>query len=706
MASTVLYDGRLAIGGCMTSDEGDDIEQDEHYSSGMESGSSFEDEPDKPALPVRLVHLEDSGTGFNGTAGNVGGGGSAASNGDDQRRLEDSGTGFNGTAGNVGGGGSAASVFFRAFDVGADSLFDDSSDSAGNEDSGTGFNGTAGNVGGSGSAASNSDGTAGNVGGGGSAASNGDDTNGDDTNGDDQHGLHDSQFAWITTAVSTHANILQLSSFPDQHHDETMQAGVAEVKRRAMVHNCHSVCWRAYDANCGHVCATALVAHCKCGKPQKLRWGRWLLCFTTQEATMKLRVRSTAGAVVEVSVPASATVETFQQAAAQALGVGIRHVLYQGQVMRPVEKRLRVHGVRNRHELVVIVGQHRNSDVIPFDVGADSLFDSTSDSESESNSESAHLTSAALGASDVSGVDLMGVYTELMDMSPVQRRKVDRQFIRRGISKYDPATAAERLSCVTALSAAPSAAPSAALTLTAASNGDEVKIEQLASAAVPSPDPRSGGGDLLFKEGDKVMLAPTASAKSSQEGPLKMDVQGTIVAVDRQHADDDEPYQVLAGGDTYWYRATDLVRARTRPPPVDDTRERPVRQAKSSRPRTGVGSSDRRHRCMYGAGCYQKGIQHRNQFSHPSDLDWEEAIPCKVTIDMSDGARVQTRANRRQRGLPLPSSALGSPCMHTKVTSFKRHHGTKDPLSYEADRFKEDPNLVSESSVVLCALAC
>eukprot|EP01047_Picozoa_sp_COSAG01_P088509 COSAG01_NODE_20861_length_931_cov_1.093750_1_plen_113_part_10 len=113
----------------MTSDEGDDIEQDEHYSSGMESGSSFEDEPDKPALPVRLVHLEDSGTGFNGTAGNVG------------------------------GGGSAASVFFRAFDVGADSLFDDSSDSAGNEDSGTGFNGTAGNVGGSGSAASNSDGT-------------------------------------------------------------------------------------------------------------------------------------------------------------------------------------------------------------------------------------------------------------------------------------------------------------------------------------------------------------------------------------------------------------------------------------------------------------------------------------------------------------------------------------------------------------------
>jgi hypothetical protein len=223
---------------------------------------------------------------------------------------------------------------------------------------------------------------------------------------------------------------------------------------------------------------------------------------------------------------------------------------------------------------------------------------------------------------------------------------------------------------------------------------------------VPSPDPRSGGGDLLFKEGDKVMLAPTASAKSSQEGPLKMDVQGTIVAVDRQHADDDEPYQVLAGGDTYWYRAMDLVRARTRPPPVDDTRERPVRQAKSSRPRTGVGSSDRRHRCMYGAGCYQKGIQHRNQFSHPSDLDWEEAIPCKVTIDMSDGARVQTRANRRQRGLPLPSSALGSPCMHTKVTSFKRHHGTKDPLSYEADRFKEDPNLVSESSVVLCALAC
>jgi hypothetical protein len=382
MASTVLYDGRLAIGGCMTSDEGDDIEQDEHYSSGMESGSSFEDEPDKPALPVRLVHLEDSGTGFNGTAGNVGGGGSAASNGDDQRRLEDSGTGFNGTAGNVGGGGSAASVFFRAFDVGADSLFDDSSDSAGNEDSGTGFNGTAGNVGGSGSAASNSDGTAGNVGGGGSAANNGDDTNGDDTNGDDQHGLHDSQFAWITTAVSTHANILQLSSFPDQHHDETMQAGVAEVKRRAMVHNCHSVCWRAYDANCGHVCATALVAHCKCGKPQKLRWGRWLLCFTTQEATMKLRVRSTAGAVVEVSVPASATVQTFQQAAAQALGVGIRHVLYQGQVMRPVEKRLRVHGVRNRHELVVIVGQHRNSDVIPFDVGADSLFDSTSDSES------------------------------------------------------------------------------------------------------------------------------------------------------------------------------------------------------------------------------------------------------------------------------------------------------------------------------------
>ena len=62
--------GRLAIGGCMTSDEGDDIEQDEHYSSGMESGSSFEDEPDKPALPVRLVQLEVSGTGFNGTAGN------------------------------------------------------------------------------------------------------------------------------------------------------------------------------------------------------------------------------------------------------------------------------------------------------------------------------------------------------------------------------------------------------------------------------------------------------------------------------------------------------------------------------------------------------------------------------------------------------------------------------------------------------------
>eukprot|EP01047_Picozoa_sp_COSAG01_P089672 COSAG01_NODE_21712_length_888_cov_4.768061_1_plen_201_part_01 len=201
---------------------------------------------------------------------------------------------------------------------------------------------------------------------------------------------------------------------------------------------------------------------------------------------MKLRVRSTAGAVVEVSVPASATVQTFQQAAAQALGVAqIRHVLYKGQVMRPAEKRLRVYGVRNRHELVVIVGQHfdvgaeslfeapasdllfkegvktestaaipvRNSDVIPFDVGADSLFDSTSDSES------AHLTSAAL--------------------------------------------------------------------------------------MVPSPDPRSGGGDLLFKEGDKVMLAPTTSAKSSQEGPLKMDVQGTIVAVDRQHADDDEPYQVL-----------------------------------------------------------------------------------------------------------------------------------------------------------------
>jgi hypothetical protein len=29
MASTVFYDGRLAIGDCMTSDEGDDIEQDE-----------------------------------------------------------------------------------------------------------------------------------------------------------------------------------------------------------------------------------------------------------------------------------------------------------------------------------------------------------------------------------------------------------------------------------------------------------------------------------------------------------------------------------------------------------------------------------------------------------------------------------------------------------------------------------------------------
>eukprot|EP01047_Picozoa_sp_COSAG01_P005708 COSAG01_NODE_198_length_22280_cov_21.529775_25_plen_77_part_00 len=59
----------------------------------------------------------------------------------------------------------------------------------------------------------------------------------------------------------------------------------------------------------------------------------------------------------------------------------------------------------------------------------------------------------------------MGVYTELMDMSPVQRRKVDRQFIRRGISKYDPATAAERLSSETALRYAPSAAPGAALTL-------------------------------------------------------------------------------------------------------------------------------------------------------------------------------------------------------------------------------------------------
>eukprot|EP01047_Picozoa_sp_COSAG01_P005709 COSAG01_NODE_198_length_22280_cov_21.529775_26_plen_108_part_00 len=44
-------------------------------------------------------------------------------------------------------------------------------------------------------------------------------------------------------------------------------------------------------------------------------------------------------------------------------------------------------GVRNGHELVVVVDQAevqklhpvRNSDVIPFDVGADSLFDSTSD---------------------------------------------------------------------------------------------------------------------------------------------------------------------------------------------------------------------------------------------------------------------------------------------------------------------------------------
>jgi hypothetical protein len=268
------------------------------------------------------------------------------------------------------------------------------------------------------------------------------------------------------------------------------------------------------------------------------------------------------------------------------LGVAqIRHVLYNGHVLRPEEKQLRSAGVRNGHELVVVVDQAdrpshmsvpdsfevgervqrrdhgeawgtgyvtstaplrvsfgdddsqegcccwdevqklhpvRNSDVIHFDVGADSLFDSTSDSESESNSESAHLTSAAL-----------------------------------------------------------------TLTLSAASNGDEVKIEQLASAAVPSPDPRSGGGDLLFKEGDTVTLAPTASARSSQHGPLNTVNTGTIVAVDRLYPSDDEPYQVLAGGDTYWYHSTDLVSA-GRPSPVDDTPELPVRRAKSSRPEQGL----------------------------------------------------------------------------------------------------------------------
>jgi hypothetical protein len=462
-------------------------------------------------------------------------------------------------------------------------------------------------------------------------------------------------------------------------------------------------------------------------------------------------------------------------AAAQALGVAqIRHVLYNGHVLRPEEKQLRSAGVRNGHELVVIVDQAdrpshksvqdsfevgervqrrdhgeawgtgyvtstaplrvsfgdddsqegcccwdevqklhpvRNSDVIHFDVGADSLFDSTSDSESESNSESAHLTSAAL-----------------------------------------------------------------TLTLSAASNGDEVKIEQLASAAVPSPDPRSGGGDLLFKEGDTVTLAPTASARSSQHGPLNTVNTGTIVAVDRLYPSDDEPYQVLAGGDTYWYHSTDLVSA-GRPSPVDDTPELPVRRAKSCQvhqcgqnfrssrpeqglsvlaevaavkteqlpPMTGAGAASTicapmlgnmpmmsgllpgyrqpavqqppmmpsqpqkpkpRPQCMFGSNCYRKctspaGQEHRAQYSHPDDSDWTQSIPWVGTIDLS-GEKIRTRTRRRARGDPVPTGGLHSPCMHSRVESFKRAKTEKDPMAYEADCFKADPEFVRVQCVWCC----
>jgi methylated-DNA-protein-cysteine methyltransferase-like protein len=72
---------------------------------------------------------------------------------------------------------------------------------------------------------------------------------------------------------------------------------------------------------------------------------------------MKLRVRSTAGgAVAEVSVPAAATVRTFQLAASQALAVArIQTVVHRGNVLRRKEQQLRHAGVLDGHDLVVIV---------------------------------------------------------------------------------------------------------------------------------------------------------------------------------------------------------------------------------------------------------------------------------------------------------------------------------------------------------------
>ncbi|XP_037302796.1 aprataxin and PNK-like factor, partial [Manduca sexta] len=57
-----------------------------------------------------------------------------------------------------------------------------------------------------------------------------------------------------------------------------------------------------------------------------------------------------------------------------------------------------------------------------------------------------------------------------------------------------------------------------------------------------------------------------------------------------------------------------------------------------------------RERCMYGASCYRKNLQHRAQYSHPADADW----PAAERRACAFGAACRRR-DPRHRALPAPA---------------------------------------------------